>query len=133
MRDFRRVAGLTIAFVAIGAIAGAVTAALSLLPLWLGITQLPRDFANAWVVGFIAIVGAPFGATLMPILGWLIIDRVTFWRAVVALTFAAVVGENLAALLLRSLNADVLVLGALLGVFTGVLVIRLRQRRRQSN
>jgi hypothetical protein len=94
--SIQRATLITLAFVGVGAIAGAVTAALSLTPLWLGATQLPRDFASPWVVGFIAMVGVPFGAVLMPILGWLVIGRVTFWRAVFTLTFCAVVGENLA-------------------------------------
>ena len=115
----------TLAFVGTGSIAGAVTAVLSLAPLWLGLTQLPRDFASMWVVGIIATVGVPFGALLMPILGWLVIKRVSFWRAVFVLTFSAVLGENLAALLLKNMNTGVVVPGAFLGALVGVLFLRL--------
>ena len=123
--SIRRAAGTTVAFIAVGAIAGAVTAVLSLSLIWLGLTQMPRGFASPWVVGFIAAVGVPCGAVVTPILGWLVIGRVGFWRAVFALTLAAVLGENLAAILFRSLNSDVLIVGAFLGALTGALVIRL--------
>jgi hypothetical protein len=123
--SIRRATGITLAFVAIGAIAGAVTAAMSLTPLWLGLTGLPRDFASISVVALIAMVGVPFGAVLMPILGWLVLNRVSFWRAVFVLTLSAVLGENLAAVLLRNMDTGVVVPGAFVGALAGVLFIRL--------
>jgi hypothetical protein len=123
-----RAAGVTAGFVAAGAVAGSTAAVLSLIPLWLGLTPLPRNFIQGWSLVVIAGVGAVCGAVVTPILGWLVIERTGFWRSVLALLSGAVLGENIAALLLWSLQTDVLILGALLGALATTLIIRLRQR-----
>ena len=110
---------------------GAATALLSLAPIWLGWTSLPRDFLDSWALRLIAVVGAGFGVVLMPVFGWLVIGRVTFWPAVLLPSVGAVLGENIAALALSSLQMDVQIIGAFLGALATVLVLRLTSPTRR--
>ena len=123
--SIRRKLGLTLGFVATGAVAGAAIALLSLAPIWLGWTSLPRDFLDSWALRLFAVVGAGFGVVLMPIFGWLVIGRVSFWPAVLLPSVGAVLGENIAAWALWSLQMDVQIIGAFLVALVTVLVIRL--------
>ena len=116
---------VTLAFIAVGTIAGAIISLLSLTPIWLGLTQLPRNFIGGWGLSIIATVGAICGSVVMPALGWLVIGRIGFWRSILALTTGAVLGENLIVPVLRSMESDVLIIGAFLGAVITVLLIRL--------
>ncbi|HET9425835.1 MAG TPA: hypothetical protein VFO55_10720 [Gemmatimonadaceae bacterium] len=119
--------GLTVRFVLAGAGAGAIAALLSLTPIWLGLTALPRDFIQGWGLMVIAVVGAICGSVVMPVYGWLLIRHMSFWRCVGALLIGAVLGENIAVPLFWSMESDVLIAGAFVGA--SITTIGIRRRR----
>lgn len=103
---------LTLALLALGAIGGAATAMLSLGLVWMGIATVP---VGSWMLQILATIGAFLGALLMPVFGWLLRGRVGPVRATIEITLGASLVANLAAIVLRNLDSDVLILGAFAG------------------
>jgi hypothetical protein len=65
----------------------------------------------------------------MPLLGWLLVGRVPIWRAVLVLPIGAILGANALALMMFSLQLDVLIGGALVGALAATLFLRLSAPR----
>lgn len=82
------------------------------------------------MLAFIAVVGAVFGAVVTPLVGWLLIERLPFWLAVLMPMLGAVLGENIAALWFSSLQTDVLVMGAIVGALVTALSLRIALPKR---
>ena len=117
--------GYTLLFIACGAVAGVLVALLSMAPVWAGLTsENTQGFWDPFFVFIVLIAAALFGAVLMPALGWLLVRRVGILRAVVGPFAGALAGALLFAAIRRSLNADPLVLGALLGAVVATAGLR---------
>ena len=128
----KRVLGTTILFVIVGAAAGVVVAFASLAPLWLGMTPLRSPMTDPWIAGVVSVMGAICGAIVTPVLGWIVIGRVGFWRAVLEPTAGAIVGTIVASFALRSLQTDVLIYGAFIGALLAAARIRFTNRTRSG-
>jgi hypothetical protein len=119
-----RVLGTTFLFVIVGAAAGGVVAFASLAPLWLGMTPLPGPLTDPWIAGIVSAMGAICGAIVTPVLGWIVIGRVGFWRAVLEPMAGAIVCAIVAGFALRSLQTDVLIYGGFIGALLATARIR---------
>jgi hypothetical protein len=116
----------TLALVALGAIGGAITALLSIGLVWLGFTNVT---VGPWMLEILSAIGATIGAVLMPIFGWLLRGRYHPVRAATEITIGASLMANLAAITLRNLDSDVLIVGAFVGALFAFLRMRFLGKR----
>jgi hypothetical protein len=119
-----RVLATTFLFIIVGAAAGVVVAFASLAPLWLGTSPLRGTLTDPWIAGIVSAMGAICGAIVTPVLGWIVIDRVGFWRAVLEPMAGAIVCTIVAGFALRSLQTDVLIYAAFIGALLATARIR---------
>lgn len=119
-----RVLGTTFLFIIVGAAAGVVVAFTSLAPVWLGMTPLRNVLTDPWIAGIVSVMGAICGAIVTPVLGWIVISRVGFWRAVLEPTAGAIVCAIVAGFVFRNLQTDVLIYGAFIGALLATARIR---------
>jgi hypothetical protein len=119
-----RVALVTVGLIGTGAVAGAVAGALG-ATLWIAVTASLRealDPAIWWVAG---VIGAPFGAVLLPLAGFTALRRVPLGRLILTVTAATAVGSAIAA----TLNPSSWLVGAITGFLAATAWLWARSRR----
>jgi hypothetical protein len=119
-RNLAITGGLAIFGAAAGAIAGALVAVLA-ISLSLG----PLEALDLELLGFGATLGAPLGAVLLPISGWLLMRRVPLGRAMLGTMLGAIAGGLMG--WFAPLHIDVLdraLFGAFVGFATAVIALR---------
>jgi hypothetical protein len=110
-----------------GAVAGALAGALG-ATLWIAVTASLRealDPAIWWVAG---VIGAPFGAVLLPLTGFTALRRVPLGRLVLTVTAATAVGSAIAA----TLNPASWLVGAVAGFLVATAWLWAGSRRRSG-
>lgn len=119
-----RAAVVTVGLIGTGALAGAVAGALG-AALWLAATSSIREALTPaiwWVAG---IMGAPFGAVLLPLAGFTALRRVPLGRLVLTVTVTTAVGSAIAA----SLSPASWLIGAIMGFLGATAWLWARSRR----
>ena len=131
MTRLRRVLAITGGLAAFGAVAGALAGA-GVAVLAMLITDGPREAFDLGLAYIGASYGAPLGAVLFPLSGWLLMRRVPIGRALVATTVGTIIGGLIG--LFTPTSRDILLQtigGGVAGFTLSVLVLRRRASSRE--
>ncbi|HUE84708.1 MAG TPA: hypothetical protein VMO26_01400 [Vicinamibacterales bacterium] len=127
-----RVVLMTVGFICAGAVQGALIGILSFTPVWIEqlIWQPEYPLFEFWTLLAMVLIGAPMGAILGPVIGWILIGRAPLWRILAEPTIAAIIwswGAWVYVFLVPvSGGFDLLVLGAFLGAIVATVRLRFR-------
>ena len=121
-----RIAAVTGGMLLVGALAGAVAAALALL-VAIALTHPPFHLAVWGVLALAGMIGAVYGGVLLPVTAWILLRRVPIGLALLGLVLGTVIGGVLGWVshLGRDLSTGG-VYGAMLGFALAAILLRLR-------
>jgi hypothetical protein len=119
-----RIAVVTAGLIGTGAVAGAFAGALG-ATLWVAVTGGLREAFDPAIWWLAGMVGAPFGAVLLPLAGFTALRRVPLGQLVLTVTAATALGSALGA----TLNPESWLVGAIAGFVSATGWLWARSRR----